>query len=560
MKSDKPWRKTTASGWRAGGPGRRDKQPGGSRVLRRWGGPSALHVRWSCLICFAGMLAVLTGCATNPVTGRSEMRFVSEAQEIQLGRQSYASMSQAQGGTLQAFPEVQNYVERVGRSLVAVSDRPTLPYEFKVLNNEIPNAWTLPGGKVAVNRGLLVELNDEAEMAAVLAHEIVHAAARHGAKNMERGMLMQAGVLGLGMAIDNHDYRDLILGSAGISAQLVGLTYSREAEREADYYGMKYMAAAGYDPQAAVDLQETFVRLSESRETNWLEGLFASHPPSRERVEANRRRAAELPPGGRRGKEEYHRIVGPMKQSQSAYDKQSRGYRALQQGNATRALSLAEQAITEAPDEAAFYGLAAKALAASGDSQGAKKMLDQAIALDDSYFDYYLQRGLLEQGLRGDARAAQRDFKRSLALLPTAQAHYALGLMELDGRNQQAAMSHLKAAAGTSSEAGREARELYTRLQLPKRPQDFITVHINRDRRGYLTLTAANRSVVPVYDVRVDVSILQQNRTYRTSVSFPELIAPDASARSITSLGPFRSDDVVRQTVRFAVGAASVAP
>ena len=251
------------------------------------------------------------GCATNPVTGRSEMAWVSEAQEIQLGSQSYGNMSQAQGGALDAFPQVEAYVSRVGRSLARVSDRPNLPYEFKVLNNEVPNAWTLPGGKIAVNRGLLVELKDEAELAAVLAHEIVHAAARHGAKNVERGMLMQAGVLGLGMAIDNHDYRDLILGTAGISAELVGLTYSREAEREADYYGMKYMSAAGYDPAAAVDLQETVVRLAEGRQENWLEGLFASHPPSRERVAANRRRLAELPPGGRRGAEEYQRASTP---------------------------------------------------------------------------------------------------------------------------------------------------------------------------------------------------------------------------------------------------------
>ena len=529
------------------------------KAERRWLGALPAG-QASCLALAFLLAAFLAGCATNPVTGRSEMRLVSEAQEIQLGRQSYANMSQAQGGELTAFPEIERYVSSVGRSLVAVSDRPNLPYEFKVLNNEVPNAWTLPGGKIAVNRGLLVELKSEAELAAVLAHEIVHAAARHGAKSMERGMLMQAGVLGLGMAVDNHDYRDLILGSAGISAQLVGLTYSREAEREADYYGMKYMAAAGYDPQAAVDLQETFLRLAEGEEANWLAGLFASHPPSRERVEANRRRRAELPPGGRTGEEAYQRIVGPLKAAQPAYEKQTRGYRALQQGNERQALKLAQQAIAEEPGEASFYGLAAKAMAASGDTAGAREMLGQAIARNDRYFDFYLQRGLLEQAAGGNEREARRDVARSLELLPTAQAHYALGLMDLNRNDTEAARGHLKAAASTSSETGREALGLYTRLELPRRPQDFIQVFVDRDRRGYLTVTAVNRSVLPVRDIRVDVDILQENRIYHTTVSLPGRLAPEASARSITTLGPFRSDDQVRQSVRFAVGAASVAP
>lgn len=541
--------------WRAAQPGRRVAHAGRYLVERR-PGTAALQTRMACLFFAAGILAFLTGCATNPVTGKSEMRLMSEAQEIQLGRQSYSNMSQAQGGDLAAFPEVQAYVTRVGRSLARVSDRPTLPYEFKVLNNEVPNAWALPGGKLAVNRGLLVELKSEAELAAVLSHEIVHAAARHGAKSMERGMLMQAGVLGLGMAIDNHDYRDLILGSAGISAQLVGLKYSREAEREADYYGMKYMAAAGYDPAAAVDLQQTFVRLSKSGQSNWLEGLFASHPPSQERVEANRARRAELPPGGRMGTEEYARIIGPMRQAQPAYDKQSRGYRALQQGNHRQALRLARQAISEEPGEARFYGLAAKAMAAGGDTAGAREMLDQAIARNDRYFDFYLQRGLLEQAEGGDAR---RDFARSLKLLPTAQAHYALGVLELDRRETEAARAHLKAAAAASSETGREAKELYTRLELPHRPQDFVQVYVDRDRRGYLTVTAVNRSPLPIHNIRVDVEILQKNRVHRTAVSLPDPLAPNASARSITSIGPFASDDLVRHNVRFHVVSASVA-
>jgi predicted Zn-dependent protease len=102
-----------------------------------------------------------------------------------------------QGGDMVADPELTAYVQSVGQRIAAVSDS-DLPYEFVVLNNGVPNAWALPGGKIAVNRGLLAELEDEAELAAVLGHEIVHAAARHGAQAVTRGTLLQ-GALVVGM-------------------------------------------------------------------------------------------------------------------------------------------------------------------------------------------------------------------------------------------------------------------------------------------------------------------------------------------------------------------------
>ena len=119
----------------------------------------------------------LAGCAANPVTGRSELHMVSEAQEIQVGQQYYPPSRQSQGGDYVTDPRVTEYVRQVGNRLAAVAER-RLPYEFVVLNSGELNAWALPGGKIAVNRGLLVELKNEAELAAVLSHEIVHAAAR----------------------------------------------------------------------------------------------------------------------------------------------------------------------------------------------------------------------------------------------------------------------------------------------------------------------------------------------------------------------------------------------
>ena len=123
------------------------------------------------------LLLALFGCAVNPVTGKNELSFMSAQQEIAVGEKNYRPSRQSQGGDYYLNPKLQAYVAGVGRKLAAVSGQPDLPYDFVVLNNSVPNAWALPGGKIAINRGLLVYLEDESQLAAVLAHEVVHAAA-----------------------------------------------------------------------------------------------------------------------------------------------------------------------------------------------------------------------------------------------------------------------------------------------------------------------------------------------------------------------------------------------
>jgi beta-barrel assembly-enhancing protease len=147
-----------------------------------------------CKFAVFALVFLLAGCGTNPVTHKRELQLVSESQEVSIGQENYAPARQQQGGDYIIDPELTAYVQSVGNKLAALSDR-QLPYEFVVLNDSVPNAWALPGGKIAFNRGLLYELNSEAELAAVLGHEIVHAAARHGAQKMETGMLLQGAVI-----------------------------------------------------------------------------------------------------------------------------------------------------------------------------------------------------------------------------------------------------------------------------------------------------------------------------------------------------------------------------
>ena len=152
------------------------------------------------------MIAVfITACAVNPVTGKKEVNFVSEAQETAIGQKNYGPYRQAQGGDYVADPKLARYVQSVGARIVKVSDR-QLPYEFSVINDSSPNAWALPGGKISINRGLLVELKNEAELAAVLAHEVVHAAARHGAQSMERSVFLQGALIAAGVTLGDSAY------------------------------------------------------------------------------------------------------------------------------------------------------------------------------------------------------------------------------------------------------------------------------------------------------------------------------------------------------------------
>ncbi|CAG0980578.1 partial Beta-barrel assembly-enhancing protease, partial [Rhodocyclaceae bacterium] len=123
------------------------------------------RLRFHLLALLAALIALAAGCGVNPVTGRSELRLISEPEEIAMGKQNYIPGQQQSGGQYVVDPQLTAYVSEVGRKLARVSDRNQLPYEFVVLNESVPNAWAMPGGKIAVNRGLLTELRSEAELA-----------------------------------------------------------------------------------------------------------------------------------------------------------------------------------------------------------------------------------------------------------------------------------------------------------------------------------------------------------------------------------------------------------
>jgi predicted Zn-dependent protease len=492
--------------------------------------------------------ALVAGCATNPVTGKNELMLVGEGTELSIGEKNYAPMRQAEGGDYAMDPGLTAYVQRVGNRLAAVSDR-KLPYEFVVLNNSIPNAWALPGGKIAVNRGLLTQLRSESELAAVLGHEIVHAAARHSAQQMSRGMIVQGGLLAAQVAASDSDYGNLYMAGAGLGAQLVMQRYSREAELEADRYGIEYMHRAGYDVQGAVALQETFVKLSADRDSSWFEGLFASHPPSQERVDANRRHAAKYPPGGEAGVEAYAAAMKQTTQWKPAYDAYDAGRKSLSEKRVDVALAKADEAIRLLPGEAHFYALRGDAFLVQKKPDPALQAYTEAISRNDGFFYYYLQRGLILERQGQDARA-RSDLEASIKLLPTGGAYYTLGKIASRANNLDAARQYYAAAAGSEGEIAQAAGLELMRLELPQNPGKYIRSQAGLDGRGMLVVAVANPTRVPVTGLSIGVQYVDaEGRMREVRRDFRGTLAAGQQAQVATGLGPFQDANQAKVAV-----------
>lgn len=490
------------------------------------------------------------GCVINPVTGDRELALVSAEQELAIGEQQYAPSQQMQGGEYSFDPELTAYVSSVGQKLAAVSDR-DLPYEFVVLNNSVPNAWALPGGKIAVNRGLLTELDSEAELAAVLGHEIVHAAARHGALAMQRGILLQGALLATQVAAQRSDYGGLTVGAASIGAQLLSQRNSRGAELESDLYGMRYMSAAGYDPAAAIALQETFVRLSEEsgREQGRLAQLFASHPPSTERVEKNRETAATLPMGGELGRERYAAAMAKLRERQPAYRAYDSGRAALADDKPADAERFAQEALRLLPGEALVHGLLGDVDAEQRRYDDALRHYNDAVARNDQFFYYYLRKGQTHRALR-QWDQAQSALETSVQLLPTADAYYALGTVAEQRGQRSVALEHYQRAASSQSPAGQAAADATVRLDLPANPGKYVQARGGLDANGQLVVEVANATRVPLADVVVAVRYADAQGAIREAARRIGRLGPGEATRFATGLGPFSS------TSQFQVGVA----
>ena len=220
-------------------------------------------------------------CARNPVTGKSELALISESQEIQMGQEASKEVAQSIG--LYKDEAVQSYFADLGKRMAAKSERPKLPWEFHVVDDASVNAFAIPGGFIYVTRGLMTSINDEAELATVLGHEIGHVTHRHSVQQISKAQLAQLG-LGVGSILSSDIAKFGQLVSAGLG--VLFLKYGRDAENQADEAGFRYALNEDYDVRRMSKVFETLDRISQAsggggKLPEWL----ATHPSPGNRIE-----------------------------------------------------------------------------------------------------------------------------------------------------------------------------------------------------------------------------------------------------------------------------------
>ena len=223
-----------------------------------------------------GLVLAVAACQQAPVTGRQQLILLPESQDAQMGLEAYQEIKQE--SRISRDPELNRRVQEVGRRIAAVSSHPEWSWEFTVFENDEPNAFALPGGKVGVHTGLFKVARNDDQLAAVMGHEVAHAIARHGAERMSQGLLAQ----GLGAVAVGGGVNPQIVEIAAQAATLgVILPYSRTQEAEADHIGLLYTAAAGYDPREAITLWQNFDKLGGERPPEFL----STHPAPGSRID-----------------------------------------------------------------------------------------------------------------------------------------------------------------------------------------------------------------------------------------------------------------------------------
>lgn len=227
----------------------------------------------------AAAVAVLIACATNPATGKKQLMLVSEAQEIAMGKEADQEVVGAYG--VYPDPKVQAYVDELGKRLAAKSERPSLPWAFKVVDDPAVNAFALPGGYIYVTRGILTYLRSEAELVAVLGHEIGHVTARHAASQMSKQQLAMGGLIA-GMAVKPELQRFGGLAQQGLG--LLFLKFGRDDENQADELGLRYMTREGYDPREMLAVFGVLDRVTRAEGGGRMPDWLSTHPSPENRL------------------------------------------------------------------------------------------------------------------------------------------------------------------------------------------------------------------------------------------------------------------------------------
>ncbi|OHB77480.1 MAG: hypothetical protein A2Z34_03455 [Planctomycetes bacterium RBG_16_59_8] len=381
------------------------------------------------------LVAALSSCRANRVTGAMELGLISESTEIELGRSAAPDIEEEYGG-LCPDPLINACVEEVGRKIASVSHCSQIDCRFRVLNSSVVNAFALPGGLVYITRGLLAKLTDESQLAAVLAHEVAHISAGDGtqriSKTMNTNALLAAGVATAASksAKDAREKAAAVSIAGNILSSSASNGYGREAEEHADALGAEYVVRAGYPPQGITKAMELFQSLRSARVPG-VEEFFRSHPTMERRVDEVtkeiRKRFPDLPniPLAD-NEEEFRRRMSLFTAKNKAYDKFDEAKRARAVGQLARALQLVNEALAIQGESPLFLGERAAVYLAMNDDRSAEADERRARELAPPTYDGRIGWGILLLR-KGDFPEAEKEFEAAVDLRPAHHlGHYYL--------------------------------------------------------------------------------------------------------------------------------------
>jgi len=396
--------------------------------------------------------AAVAGCRLNPVTGSRELALVSQQEEIALGHQTHPNVIFMYDGEYHD-PELNRYLGTIVMRLHACSHRREMPMEFTMLNTSVVNAFATPA-HVYATRGFLARLENEAQFAAVMGHELAHVAAGHTAKQLSNNLLTGL-VFGLaGSAAGDSAGSRVAVGLGEVSVTLLGLSYSREQERQADRVGTYYMALAGWDAEQAVQMQRLLASMGRRRDTV-LDRYLSTHPQTDNRIMEIRNviqekdlRSSRYIQGDGTYAERWTRRLRELRSIDRAFGPYDRGTELLDEGDYAGALSAANESLDMRTDQPPFHRLKGDALLGLDRLAEAQAAYLEALAQDRRYVPANTGLGFVFVK-QGKFAEAEKEFAIAAHGFPgSVAARYGLGMTRYELGRYAEAIPPLEAVAG----------------------------------------------------------------------------------------------------------------
>lgn len=413
----------------------------------------------------AGAVSAASGCATSPVGGGAILVGMNEDEEKAVDRKVAAQQFSQDLGAVQDA-SVSQYLSEVGRRLHSQSHRPQMPYSYRALNANYVNAYTFPGGSVGVTRGILVDLDDEAGLAALIGHELGHVNARHAAQRQGQAMVASVAATGINLIGSAAGFGGLTDLGTQLGASVLLSSYSRDNEREADALGQEYMVRAGYPASGMVGLQQLLVD-QEKESPGMLQTMFSTHPMSRERRDTAKQLAETKYAASNnrdRGRERYMDSIAPLRRMKPTITACQKGEVAMARKDYSKAEESFRTAVKATPHDYAANLLLAQSLSAQDKDVQALEYARNATTIYPQEAQAQKLVGVLALAQK-DPAAAYEHLDRYDRLLPgDAGVTFLKGVsLEGLGRRQEAANQY--AAYLKRTQKGKAAEYAYSRLQ-----------------------------------------------------------------------------------------------